>query len=67
VFAQIVKLDTIRLIITTTVQHRWKIYQLDVKIAFLNGFLEEEVHIEQPLSYEMKGDEDKVLKLNKAF
>ena len=40
---------------------------MDVKSAFLNGFLEEEVYIEQPLGYMVKGHEDKVLRLKKAL
>jgi len=46
VFALVSRLETIRLIIVTTIQHKWKIYQIDVKSAFLNGVLEEEVYIE---------------------
>ncbi|KAH9725216.1 hypothetical protein KPL70_007788 [Citrus sinensis] len=37
------------------------------KSAFLNGFLEEEVYIEQQLGYMVKGHEDKVLRLKKAL
>jgi hypothetical protein len=44
-----------------------KNHQRDVKSTFLNGFLEEEIHIEQPMGYEVKGYEDKVLKLNKSL
>ena len=40
---------------------------MDVKSAFLNGFLEKEIYIEQPMTYEVKGYEDKVLKLNKVL
>ena len=40
---------------------------MDIKFAFLNGFLEEEVYIEQPFGYVVKGHEDKDLGLNKAF
>ncbi|KAH9681198.1 hypothetical protein KPL71_026879 [Citrus sinensis] len=47
--------------------NKWRIFQMDVKSAFLNGFLEEEVYIEQPLGYVVKGHEDKVLRLKKAL
>lgn len=40
---------------------------MDVKSAFLNGYLEEEVYIEQPLGYVHKGKENKVYKLKKAL
>jgi hypothetical protein len=40
---------------------------MDAKSALLNGFLEEEVYIEQPMGYEVKGHEENVLKLNKAL
>lgn len=40
---------------------------MDVKSTFLNEVLEEEVYIEQPLGYKVKGEEDKVLKLKKAL
>ena len=46
VFAPVAHLETIRLIISLASQNRWKIYQMDVKSAFLNGVLEEEVYIE---------------------
>lgn len=48
VFSPVSRLETIRLIIALAAQNEWKIYQMDVKSAFLNCFLEEEVYIEQP-------------------
>ncbi|KZV28520.1 hypothetical protein F511_15600 [Dorcoceras hygrometricum] len=54
VFAPVARLETIRLLISLAAQYRWKIYQLDVKSAFLNGFLDEDVYIEQPLGYVIK-------------
>ena len=67
VFAPIARLEIIRLIISLAVHNKWKIFQIDMKSAFLNGFLEEEVYIEQQLGYMVKGHEDKVLRLKKAL
>ncbi|KZV55553.1 hypothetical protein F511_23512 [Dorcoceras hygrometricum] len=67
VFAPVARLETIRLLISLAAKYRWKIYQLDVKSAFLNGFLDEDVYIEQPLGYVIEGHKDKVLKLKKAL
>ncbi|KAL0545154.1 hypothetical protein IC582_020300 [Cucumis melo] len=67
VFAPIARLETIRLLIALAAQNNWKIFQMDVKSAFLNEYLEEEVYLEQPPGYSVKGQEDKVLKLKKAL
>ncbi|KAK3020641.1 hypothetical protein RJ639_046425 [Escallonia herrerae] len=40
---------------------------MDVKLAFLSGFHDEEVYIEQPKGYGVRGHEDKVLRLKKAM
>ncbi|KAG8485239.1 hypothetical protein CXB51_021138 [Gossypium anomalum] len=45
----------------------WNVYQLDVKSAFLNGILEEEIYVEQPEGFEVPGNEDMVYKLRKAL
>ncbi|KAK0582430.1 hypothetical protein LWI29_025612 [Acer saccharum] len=67
VFALVARLETIRLLISLAAQKSWKIYQLDVKLAFLNGFLEEEIYVEQPPGYVKKVKKDKVYKLKKAL
>ena len=67
VFAHVARLETIRLIVSLAAQNKWKIFQMDVKSAFLDGFLKEEVYIEQPLGYVVKKHEDKVLRLKSLW
>eukprot|EP00253_Pinus_taeda_P015362 PITA_15362 len=60
-------METVRAVLSIAAQNKWKVYQMDVKSAFLNGVLKEEVYVEQPLGYEKKGEENKVCKLKKAL
>ena len=66
-FAPVARLDTIRLLLAIAAQKSWKVYQLDVKSAFLNGFLQEEIYVEQPKGFVRKGEEDKVYLLKKPL
>lgn len=66
-FAPVARQDTIRMLLAIAAQKGWKICQLDVKSAFLNGFLEEEIYVEQPEGFLVKGHEDKVYLLKKAL
>jgi hypothetical protein len=45
-FAPVARLDTIREVLAITSQNKWKVYQMDVKYAFLNDILEEEVYVQ---------------------
>ena len=45
----------------------WEIKALDVKTAFLYGELKEDLYMEQPEGFIIKGHEGKVYKLKKAF
>ncbi|WVZ15253.1 hypothetical protein V8G54_012819 [Vigna mungo] len=66
-FAPVARLDTIRLLLALAAQKGWLIHQLDVKSAFLNGYLEEEIFVEQPEGFALQGQEDKVYLLKKAL
>lgn len=55
------------MVIALAARNGWKLFQLDVKSAFLQGKLEEDVYVAQPQGYEVKGEEDKVYKLRKAL
>jgi len=66
-FAPVAKLNTIRIMIALATQYNWKIHQLDVKSAFLNGDLKEEVYLVQPEGFIKKGQENLVCKLKKAL
>jgi len=66
-FAPVARHDTIRLLIAFAAKMGWKIFHLDVKSAFLNGVLEEEIFVEQPEGFRVAGQEDKVYKLKKAL
>eukprot|EP00253_Pinus_taeda_P016890 PITA_16890 len=66
-FALVARMETMRAVLSIAAQNKCKVYQMDVKSAFLNGVLKEEVYVEQPLGYEKKGEEHKVCKLKKAL
>ena len=58
-FALVARWDTIRAILAIDACKGWKVYQLDVKSAFLHGKLIEDVYVEQHLFYQ-KEDVSKV-------
>ncbi|KAJ0491190.1 putative RNA-directed DNA polymerase [Helianthus annuus] len=67
VFAPVARLETIRLLLALAAKGNWLVHHLDVKSAFLNGELKEEVYVTQPSGFEVKGKEDMVYRLHKAL
>ena len=51
-FAPMVRQETIRLVLSLAAHKGWNINHMDVKSAFLNGFLNEEVFVKQPQGFE---------------
>ncbi|GJV27233.1 zinc finger, CCHC-type containing protein [Tanacetum coccineum] len=65
--AEVARINTIRLQIAMASIHSMIIHQMDMKTAFFNGELEEEVFMNQPLGFILPGKENKVCKLVKSF
>jgi hypothetical protein len=54
-FSPIARLDSICILLAYAAHHSFKLFQMDVKSAFLNGPIKEEVYMEQPLALRMTG------------
>jgi hypothetical protein len=51
-YAPVARLESIRILLAYATYHGFKLYQMDVKSAFLNGPTKEEVYVEQPPGFE---------------
>jgi hypothetical protein len=63
----VARMEAIRLFLAYACSKNIKVYQMDVKLAFLNGELEEEVYIKQPEGFQLSANVDYVCKLNKSL
>ena len=66
-FTLVAKLKSIRILMSIACTMNFKLYQMDVKCAFLNGYLNEEMFVEQPKGFEDPHFPDHVLRLKKAL
>lgn len=66
-FAPVTRLETVRLLLALAAKNSWEVHHLDVKTAFLNGEICEEVYVAQPEGFVKKGQEKRVYKLLKAL
>eukprot|EP00253_Pinus_taeda_P001740 PITA_01740 len=66
-FAPVARLEAIRMFLALSSFQKFKVYQMDVKSAFFNGDLEEEVYIEQPDGFILGNDAKLVCRLRKAL
>lgn len=67
VFAPVTRIEMIRFLLALAAKGNWEVHHLDVKTAFLNGELEEEVFVKQPEGFIKKGQEHLVYRLLKAL
>jgi hypothetical protein len=67
VFAPVARMEIVRLLLALAAHSKWEVHHMDVKSAFLNGVLIEEVYMQQPPRFAIDKDASKVLKLDKAL
>ena len=66
-FSPVVRFTSIRLLLAIVTNLNLELHQMDVKTAFLNGELDEEIYMEQPVGFIVKGQERKVCKLQRSI
>ena len=66
-YAPIARLEAIRMLLDFASFMDFKLYQMDVNSAFLKGYIEVEVYVEQPLGFENFNFPNHVFKLSKAL
>lgn len=67
IFAPVTRIETLRILLALAACNSWRVHHLDVKTAFLNGEILEEVYVCQPEGFEKKGRENCVYRLIKAL
>jgi len=66
-YTPIARLEAVRLLLAYTCMKGFRLHQMDVKSAFLNGYIDEEVYVSQPPGFEDHNNPDHVFKLKKAL
>ena len=66
-FSPVSKKDSLRIIMALVAQYDLELHQIDVKIAFLNGDIEEEIYMDQPEDFSMDEKDHMVCKLKKSI
>ena len=66
-YSPVVKFASVRIIMVVVTRLDLELYQLDVKTAFLNGDLKEEIYMDQPDVFQIKGQEGKVCRMKKSL
>jgi hypothetical protein len=66
-FAPVARLEAIRILLDFAVAKGIKLFQMDVKSAFMNGVIEEEVYVKQPLGFESELYPHRVYRLKRAL
>jgi hypothetical protein len=67
IFAPFARLEAIKILLAFAASKGYKLYQMDVKTAFLNGVIQEEVFVRQPPGFENRKYPNRVYKLSKSL
>ncbi|KAL0433589.1 UNVERIFIED_CONTAM: Retrovirus-related Pol polyprotein from transposon TNT 1-94 [Sesamum latifolium] len=66
-YSPVAMAKSIRILLAIAAWYDYEIWQMDVKTAFLNGFVEEEIFMDQPEGFTTVGEEQKVCRLQRSI
>jgi len=66
-FSLVVRFTSIRLLLALVAHLDFELFQMDVKTAFFNGNLEEDIYMDQAIGFVSKGQEGKVYRLKRSI
>ncbi|KAL0416319.1 UNVERIFIED_CONTAM: hypothetical protein Slati_3463800 [Sesamum latifolium] len=66
-YSPVAMAKSIRILLAIAAWYDYEIWQMDVKTAFLNGFIEEEIYMDQPEDFTTVGEEQKVCRLERSI
>ena len=66
-FSPVARYEAIRFLLAHAALEDWEIEAMDIKMAFLDSELDEEIYMEQPEGFVKRGEENKVCRLKKAI
>lgn len=67
VYQLVAHMKNVRFLFALAAQKGWSLFHLDIKSAFLNGEMSEEVYVEQTIVFEVEREHEKVYRLKKSF
>ena len=67
IFSPVAKLTSVRFLLSLAATFDLEVVQMDVKMLFLHGDLDEEIYMKQPKGFIVKGKKDLVCKLKKSL
>ncbi|KAL0309159.1 UNVERIFIED_CONTAM: Retrovirus-related Pol polyprotein from transposon TNT 1-94 [Sesamum radiatum] len=66
-YSPIAMTKSIRILLAISTYYDYEIWQIDVKMTFLNGFIEEEIYMDQPVGFISIGEEEKVCHFHRSI